>query len=508
MIRLTERYSAENLEPLCDGWKMGIGYDARLDRSVVILSMSLSSVDHTGFDAWLAKRVTVSHPYTTELLDGAALESDFICVFEGAGSTRAGLPDMPRQELLSACLCVLRGAEALHGQGVGYHFSAGQVLWDGKEPRVLGLMPADGKQVDESQPKLARNLGLYFGHLCQWNVSSQIQSGNDPQMSPLFRLGLEKLLGQGSGGCASFAEVSTTLQAMLMEDGHIAGSAPTGRREDGALSHAAGNPAVLSDEARRQARFDDARAGRTSVDAGMDAAGLRNEMDDGAVDDDDWVDDQGESSGTLRRSLIGGVLIAGALLVGIVAVNQWKTVAQGTVAAGSGSAGQSSSAGQQTQTPGSKGASGGSPGSTPSSGSSQPQSGTIPNVAGMTPQSAISQLVAAGIAKTRIGVESIAGSGAAGRVTATMPTAGSSLQSGQSVVMQVDVPAGEQLVPNLVGLPLKTAENTLLQDKFHFAYTDHSESGSAVGTVYSQTPLPYSIAAPWTNVHFVVASHY
>ena len=472
MIRLTERYSAENLEPLCDGWKMGIGYDARLDRSVVILSMSLSSVDHTGFDAWLAKRVTVSHPYTTELLDGAALERDFICVFEGVGSTRAGLPDMPRQELLSACLCVLQGAEALHGQGVGFHFSAGQVLWDGKEPRVLGLMPADGKQVDESQPKLARNLGLYFGHLCQWNVSSQIQSGNDPQMSPLFRLGLEKLLGQGSGGCASFAEVSTTLQAMLMEDRHIAGSPPTGRREDGALSF--------------------------------------NEIDDGAVDDDDWVDDQGGSSGTLRRSLIGGLLIAGALLVGIVAVNQWKTLAQGTVAAGSGSAGQSSSASQQT--PGSTGASGGatggSPGSAPSSGSSQPQSGTVPNVAGMTPQSAIQQLVAAGISTTRIGVESIAGSGSAGRVTATMPKAGSSLQRGQSVVMQVDVPVGEQLVPNLVGLPLKTAENTLLQDKFHFAYTDHSESGSAVGTVFSQTPLPYSIAAPWTNVHFVVASHY
>ncbi len=472
MIRLTERYSAENLEPLCDGWKMGVGYDARLDRSVVILSMSLSSVDHTGFDAWLAKRVTVSHPYTTELLDGAALERDFICVFEGVGSTRAGLPDMPRQELLSACLCVLQGAEALHGQGVGFHFSAGQVLWDGKEPRVLGLMPADGKQVDESQPKLARNLGLYFGHLCQWNVSSQIQSGNDPQMSPLFRLGLEKLLGQGSGGCASFAEVSTTLQAMLMEDRHIAGSPPTGRREDGALSF--------------------------------------NEIDDGAVDDDDWVDDQGGSSGTLRRSLIGGLLIAGALLVGIVAVNQWKTLAQGTVAAGSGSAGQSSSASQQT--PGSTGASGGatggSPGSAPSSGSSQPQSGTVPNVAGMTPQSAIQQLVAAGISTTRIGVESIAGSGSAGRVTATMPKAGSSLQRGQSVVMQVDVPVGEQLVPNLVGLPLKTAENTLLQDKFHFAYTDHSESGSAVGTVFSQTPLPYSIAAPWTNVHFVVASHY
>lgn len=502
MIRLTERYSAENLEPLCDGWKMGIGYDARLDRSVVILSMSLSSVDHTGFDAWLAKRVTVSHPYTTELLDGAALERDFICVFEGVGSTRAGLPDMPRQELLSACLCVLQGAEALHGQGVGYHFSAGQVLWDGKEPRVLGLMPADGKQEDESQPKLARNLGLYFGHLCQWNVSSQIQSGNDPQVSPLFRLGLEKLLGQGSGGCASFAEVNTTLQAMLMENGHIAGSAPAGKHDDGVLSFAAGNPVVLSDEARRQARFDDARAGRTSADAGMDAAGLRNEIDDGAVDDDDWEDDQGRSSGTLRRSLFGGVLIAGALLVGIVAVNQWNALAQGTVAAGSGPAGQPSPAGQQTQTPG------GSLGSTHSSGSSRPQSGTIPQVAGMPPQSAIQQLVAAGISTNRIEVEAIAGSGSAGRVTATLPTAGSSLQRGQSVVMQVDVPAGEQLVPNLVGLPLKTAENTLLQDKFHFAYTDHSEPGAAVGTVYSQTPLPYSIAAPWTNVHFVVASHY
>ena len=124
----------------------------------------------------------------------------------------------------------------------------------------------------------------------------------------------------------------------------------------------------------------------------------------------------------------------------------------------------------------------------------------------MTPQSAIRQLAAAGISTSRIEVEAGGGSGTAGRAIATMPTAGSALQRGQSVILRIDVPAGQQLVPNLVGLPLQTAENTLLQDKYHFAYVDHSEAGATVGTVYSQTPLPYAVAAPWTTVRFVVAS--
>ncbi len=465
MIRLTERYTAENLEPLCDGWKMGTGYDIRLDRPVIILAISLSTVDRAKFDAWLANRVTVSHPYTAEVLDGAALEKDFICVFEGTDSTRAGLPDLPRQALLSACLNVLQGAEELHVRGVQFNFSAGQVLWDGREPHVLGVTPTGMQSVDESQEKLARDLGLYFGRLCQWNVSSQAQSGSASQVSPLFRMGLEKLLGQGSGGCASFAEVHTTLQAMLIEDGILAGTAPAGLDHEEALQE-----------------------------------------DDG--EEDDGEDDDGENAGTLRRSLVGGALIVGALLAGILAVYLWNALAAGTVAAGSGSVGQTSAAGQNAQGSGSKGAAGagtgGSSGSAQSSGGSGSHRGTIPQVAGMSPQSAISQLVAAGIPAARVEVQASSGSGAAGRVIATAPDAGSSLGQGQSVVIRVNVPSGYQLVPNLVGLPSKTAQATLLQDKFHYAYTDQSESRGAAGTVYSQTPQPYSIATPWSTVNFIV----
>ncbi len=529
MIRLTERYSVENLEPLCDGWRMGNGHDARLERPVVVLSVSLSAVDRTEFDAWLAKRVAVSHPYISELLDGAALDGNFLCIFEGAGGARAGLPDMPRQELLLACLSVLQSVESLHANGVGFHFSAGQVLWDGREPRVLGLLPADGKQADGSQSMLARNVGLYFGHLCQWNMGVA-QGETASQVSPLFRMGLEKLLGQGNGGCTSFAEVNTALQAMLMEDGFIPGAA-AGKGAGGARPLAAGHPSSLSGEESRHTRFDDARVKRSPASVEMGAGVVRNagggelaaeeawrdrkergdqgnwndrNDQDGQDDQDDWEDDQDESSGTLRRSLVAGALIVGAALLGIAAVNLWNALARSTVAAGS-TPGQSAAASQQTPTSGSGGKAGGSAHTT---GGSQPQSGTIPQVAGMTPQSAIRQLVAAGISATRVEVEAGGGSGAAGRVIATLPTAGSALQHGQTVMLRVDVPAGQQLVPNLVGLPLQTAENTLLQDKYHFAYIDHSKSGATLGTVYSQTPLPYSVAAPWTTVHFIVASHY
>lgn len=498
MIRLTERYTAENLEPLCDGWKMGTGYDVRLDRPVIILAISLSTVNRAKFDAWLAKRVTVSHPYTAEVLDGAALEKDFICVFEGTDSTRAGLPDLPRQALLSACLNVLQGAEELHMRGVQFNFSAGQVLWDGREPHVLGVTPTGMQPLDESQEKLARDLGLYFGRLCQWNVSSQAQSGSASQMSPLFRMGMEKLLGQGNGGCASFAEVYTTLQAMLMEDGILAGTAPT------LLDHA--DPPA--DGKLRQARFDNARGGKTAVSASAGGALFFNGLDEEAPQADDDGENDGENAGTLRRSLVGGALIVGALLAGILAVYLWNALAAGTVAAGSGSVGQTSATGQNAQASGSKGAAGagtgGSSGSAQSSGGSGSHRGTIPQVAGMSPQSAISQLVAAGIPAARVEVQAGNGSGAAGRVIATAPGAGSSLGQGQSVVIRVNVPSGYQLVPNLVGLPSKTAQATLLQDKFHFAYTDQSESRGSAGTVYSQTPQPYSIATPWSTVNFIV----
>ena len=211
-MQLTDRYVADELEPLFGSWQVATGRDLRLDRPVVLAATKDASAHRSQLDHWLGKRAPLSHPFVAPLLDCAEGEEWYVCVFEGAGST-PGLPDLPLQQLFQACLRITDGAEELLRARVPFVFSAGQVLFDRGEPRLTGLPDFSGTMLQDAEN--VGRMSQFFAHAIEWKFVAP--SEDMTSSSGVWELAMRKLRGEGGPRPVTLVALRTILQALAVE---------------------------------------------------------------------------------------------------------------------------------------------------------------------------------------------------------------------------------------------------------------------------------------------------
>ncbi len=211
MLSLTDRYDVESIDPLCDGWQFGLGYDTRLQRQVLIAMISNQVADQNWFNEWLQHRSAVSHPYVAELLDGERLKDSFLCIFSRTAHVQIGLPSFSDQQIYEAVEKIIQGTRVLFREKIHFRFSAGQVLWDGENPRLLGLpmSTANKENLSEGNPTAISN---YTASLLEWNAS--VHTEGKRSSSVPVKSGLSRLKEAMSPGDEGFNELIVVLHAM------------------------------------------------------------------------------------------------------------------------------------------------------------------------------------------------------------------------------------------------------------------------------------------------------
>ncbi len=211
LLSLTDRYDVESIDPLCDGWQFGLGYDTRLQRQVLIAMISNQVADQNWFNEWLQRRSAVSHSFVAELLDGERLKNSFLCIFSRTSHVQIGLPTLPDHHIYEAVGKIIQGTRMLYQEKIHFRFSAGQVLWDGENPRLLGLpmSTANKENLSEGNPTAISN---YTASLLEWNAS--IQTDEKRSLSVHVNLGINRLKETMSPGNEGFNELTELLQAL------------------------------------------------------------------------------------------------------------------------------------------------------------------------------------------------------------------------------------------------------------------------------------------------------
>nr|NNM91140.1 PASTA domain-containing protein [Bacilli bacterium] len=475
MISLTGRYKAIELEALASGWRVGLGTDLKLDRNVVLAVLSQSSIDKQMLDAWLQCRSTLSHPYVAQLLDIALTDQDVICVFESAKMIQFGLPNLSSASLLTVFIQIVEGMETLFRSGISSNFHIGELLYDGKKPSLLGLLPR-GISEDITEKEIVQNLALYLGHALEWVVVSGHAISHEP-IAPVWQTGLERLL-RHSTTLQGFGDLQALLSVMVSQDDMVFS-----------------NTSSEEDETSRMQR--------------SNMLNLRSlpdrEMEDTATYELDEIE-------SLRPRMVGrltffsiGILV---LVIAILFGGQWLLHAQKspqTIATPVTPPALPAKAKGSTSNISHK------VGSTQNVTSHNPTdhfTSVIPNVVSKNLATAVMLLQKAGISETDLVVKSITGQGVSGDVASILPSAGSSYQKGQSVILQVDLTSGQEIIPSIVGLPLKTVSAVLLENHIHYSYTMISSKGNAIGNVVNQSPSAYQIVPTNAKLIFQVAASY
>jgi serine/threonine-protein kinase len=111
---------------------------------------------------------------------------------------------------------------------------------------------------------------------------------------------------------------------------------------------------------------------------------------------------------------------------------------------------------------------------------------TVPAVVGLSEQQAIARLSSAGYAAR---VDTVKSTKARGTVLAQIPGSGARLATGQQVTIRVSRGAGAVSVPNVLGIPEKTAVAKLGSSGLR-AESKPVDSTKPTGIVVSQTPAP------------------
>lgn len=213
MLALTERYDVENIDPLCDGWQFGLGVDKRLKRQVLITLISNAVADQPWFLQWLQKRSVVSHPYVAELLDGERISKSFLCVFARPEKVQIGLPSLHRSKIYESAEQIIQGIKTLHHHQIYFSFSAGQVLWDGAIPQILGLPNENSRESIAAKEDSSLLLAHYILNLLEWNESFARE--HDQPLPAYLKLGLQKLEGftySNEDGLSELSKILVVLQ--------------------------------------------------------------------------------------------------------------------------------------------------------------------------------------------------------------------------------------------------------------------------------------------------------
>jgi len=454
-----------------------------------------SDADSSEVKAWLQRRALLSDGAIAQLLDLEQRPGEYICVFEGQADSRVGLPNLSIPELLRLCLAVVEGAQVLHAAGATVSFFGGQVLYESGQARWLGLYM---RRPVPTLTELTGQLAQYFGSVLEWNVLSS----EAPERVPEYlRTGIRRLLGQLEHPLSDLDELRVFLQTLSVEN------LPESRT---GVIEALGNAAEpRTDEASKSP------GQRWEADTGSgDGEDLYPDYEGDEADSEYYEDMPASTKRRLVPWTIGlGVLAVAVLAAGFLIV---RGVSSGTVsdatsppaqAQGSGgtrTTGTSSSAGSSSVagTGGTVQSKGGTTGK-PGAGVTLP-----PSLDGAPVSQAVHELRQLGIAAADVQVVTVTGAGDGVDVSAVSPPVGSHWQSGQVVRLEVVVPSGDALVPDLVGVSEASAIQMLLRDMFHFSYTVDAHAGVASGVVFAQNPSAYAVEAKQTTVTFRVAGHY
>lgn len=450
MIIVSERYEAQDLDPLCTGWVIGVGRDLRLDRPVVLAHYSGGAAGSPELLAWLSNRAALSHQYVAELLDLEHHSDGILCVFEGHLESRVGLPNMARTELVKACLAVVDGAEALMEAGIQAPFFGGQVLWDGRQPKLLGILVES--QDSELSLTICEQMARYFGSVLEWNILSSAEQ-EAVHMPEVYQVGVKRLLGQTGQPLTKIGDLRLVLQALGMEF--------------------ATWPIPATEQPSQ------------TVMAATDSTPQATK--DIPLDTDKMM--------VTRKRLLPLTAVLGVLVIAVLGVGLW--ISERGAKAPSGAVAATSVAGNTT---------GSKTNATTPVGSIKIPTGLL----GLQPVAALALLQSHGIARTDVQVvaKTVATNKTIGQVVVLSPAAGSLWQTGEQVRVYIAVAAGDRLVPDLLGRTVAQAAKELLDQQFHYTYSLAAHSGTSAGVVFEQQPPAFSVLPTQTTVHFTVAAHY
>ena len=564
-MQLTDRYVADELEPLFGSWHLATGRDLRLDRPVVMAATKDASARRSQLDHWLGKRAPVSHPYVAPLLDCAQGEEWYVCVFEGVGAT-PGLPDLPLQQLFQACLRITDGAEELLRARVPFVFSAGQVLFDRGEPRLTGLPDFSGTLLQDAEN--VGRMSQFFAHAIEWKFVAP--SEDMMSSSGVWELAMRKLRGEGAPRPVTLVALRTILQALTveadmrkerdraaqdLEAGPAAAVAATsgadsrppdaaarggdrpsvargteasdatirmapvaaaGRQNGGGQGGTTGTRAAADSPSRPRAAADPEIELPAFVRGGQDAQSMRAAaMGAGAAAGDYGVDAREADDGDAdpkewvddddpRGAYVRPLVwgIGAVIVVGLF-IAAMGLAGRLHVQASPASTGPTASSGGRAAHGGGQHNPQGGGAASHSGGGSRPKTGTPSSGGGAS----LSGLV--GMAPPAA-VSALAARGyspANIRVTAVQSNNGNgrvatAAKTASGVLLTVNIASGQDMVPNLSGLSSVQAGDLLLADHFHFQYTLQAHKGTPKGTVFAQQPAPYTVTSQWSTVSF------
>ncbi len=500
-MKLSERYDVNSIDGKCDGWNIAKGFDTRLGRPVLVAAMSGHHLDRYSMDAWLARRVSVSHAYVAELFDGLPRDDAFYCVFESRKDDLFGLPDLSRHDLLSAFVKMVSGVEALFDSGVGFRFSERQIIWDGSNPHVLGLLPQAENAPHLSSEQHVEALMQYFSLRLQQRIDASDEPDRILSRSPVLRMGLNRLSGEGTP-CTTFSDLRMVLEAMLIEEQRrkVALQAAYGQKENGiATSSSRGlqEPDPIETGTEQEASMETIVFSTKSLKQAQNRRDLdemvfmptiagerqrrpEEDVEENVESTEDLEDLEDDSLHRFSRSrvllfVLLSLVVAIAILYGIV------TFLRGGPFGGAAATNVAVK-----------------PGGTTSVSQSL-------HVTGLTAKAAVQLLAAHGIHSVNLQAVAMKSGVTPGSVIASTPSVLSSTNSTGSVTLQVAVPSGEEMVPNVIHLSLQAAEQKLLADHFHYSYVIQHVAGATPGMVIEQNPAPYGLLTAESNVSFVVA---
>ncbi len=469
MSQQTDRYSATEFDYVHANWRIGVGRDVRLNRTVVLAVTPRSKVNDEDVKEWLMRRSTFSHPYVAQLFDVAYTDEEMICVFEGTETAHLGLPNLDASLLLSTFLQIAEGMEALYHSGQSISFSVGEIIFDGKRPKLLGLIRGRNEVV-ETESSLARQLAQYFGRALEWIVVS-LQNPLHHPLSPIWQAGLDRLLSFDEADAVGFGDVQTVIGALMVQEDMIQASE--------------GDPVPAA------------------VDRLTELTGLPDK------DFDDTEDYAFADEFETKRHPIGKMVAWSSIVLGLVVIVlvggdlilQTQQNSSSSHPLPPMSTTPSTSVKQKASGNKSQG-SGGAPAS------AHARTIVIPHLTGLAPVQAIQRLTSLSIPSSKIRVLKTSVSGASGTIVRASPSFGSAYQKGESVILYATVGAGQELVPNLLNLSLQKAQTLLSNGSIHYSYRLKPAKGVTKGTVFAQYPAPYSVQSSSSSVQFDVAASY
>jgi hypothetical protein len=560
VIRLSERYVAHDLDPLFFGWKIGSGTDFRLQRSVMLATVSKTAASGPDWEDWLIRRAAIADEHVALLLDCEEQPDAFVCAFEASADAHGGLPDMPREQLVRACLSVTRGVIALATAHLPFRFTAGQVMHDRDRASVLGLFSPEVPQRRVSDPDLAREVTKFVAAAIEWQLAARASDLDefsrrqwrvalarlvDPAVTPTVAAVESALLAMlqdralfaapaGTAGSSTSAAQASEVDARSMQETAATVRVPVDRIRlaermamagDGTSSAAPASepaaPATRRVFPTSEVEIDTPVAGRrVEPEAGDEATasgGIQYRTSSGRllIDDfaapppleeaEEWEEDRRPSSARVRWIGAGVAVIALAVIAVGLLVHRAATTSPGTGALLHPTASATHAHKTAKTAPsGGKGAgsaqSGGAPSShSHSAGHASQLSGSVPTVTGQGSAQAFARLLRGGVAPTAIHVHTVPG-GTAGTVVSERRAAG-------VVTLTVSVPKGDALLPDLIGDSRAQAIEKLLAQGFGYLYYLKSHTG-APGLVYAQQPDPLAVIPSGTKVTIDVSAHY